>query len=260
MKWFKHDTDANQDAKLQNVLLDYGLEGYGLYWYCLELIAGKVELGSLTFQLEHDVRIVARNTGSTPARVEEILRYFIKLGLFEEREGAITCMKLARRLDQSMTSSPAMRTVIGELRARGHDGVMTSSCLSHDGVMQDKKKKEENTSSDLPPAKQEATLFSNDKAKVNPKGTRLPEGFAVPDDWIHWAVHEAKHLTKSDIAREALTFADFWIAKPGKEAFKLDWQATWRNWIRRADKEPGRNPQHRHHATDTPIKMFEGYN
>lgn len=106
MKWFKHDTDANQDAKLQNVLLDYGLEGYGLYWYCLELIAGKVEFGSLTFQLEHDVRIVARNTGSTPARVEEILRYFIKLGLLEEREGAITCMKLARRLDQSMTSNP----------------------------------------------------------------------------------------------------------------------------------------------------------
>lgn len=260
MKWFKHDTDANQDAKLQNVLLDYGLEGYGLYWYCLELIAGKVEFGSLTFQLEHDVRIIARNTGSTPARVEEILRYFIKLGLFEGREEVITCMKLARRLDQSMTSNPAMRTVIGELRARGHDGVMTSSCLSHDGVMQYKKKKEENTSSDLPPAKQEAALFSNDKAKVNPKGTRLPEGFAVPDDWIHWAVHEAKHLAKSDITREALTFADFWIAKPGKEAFKLDWQATWRNWIRRADKEPGRPPQHRHHAADTPIKMFEGYN
>ena len=30
MKWFKHDSDANLDAKLQNVLLDYGLEGYGL--------------------------------------------------------------------------------------------------------------------------------------------------------------------------------------------------------------------------------------
>lgn len=24
MRWIKHDTDANQDAKLQNVLLDYG--------------------------------------------------------------------------------------------------------------------------------------------------------------------------------------------------------------------------------------------
>ena len=41
MKWFKHEAAANMDAKLQEVLLDYGLEGYGLYWYCLELIAGK---------------------------------------------------------------------------------------------------------------------------------------------------------------------------------------------------------------------------
>ena len=64
MKWFKHEAAANMDAKLQEVLLDYGLEGYGLYWYCLELIAGKVEPGNLTFELEHDCRIIARTTGS----------------------------------------------------------------------------------------------------------------------------------------------------------------------------------------------------
>lgn len=262
MKWFKHDTDANQDAKLQNVLLDYGLEGYGLYWYCIELIAGKVEVGSLTFQLEHDARIIARNTGSTPAKVEELMRYFIKQGLFEDSEGVITCMKLARRLDKSMTSNPAMRVAIGDLRTRGHDGIMIESCLGHDGVMQDKKRKEESMCSDLPPAEQEADLPTNGKPKSNlkAKGTRLPEGFTVPDDWIQWAEHEAKHLTKTGIAREALTFVDFWIAKPGKDGVKLDWQATWRNWIRRADKEPGRNPQHRLQAADTPVKMFEGYN
>lgn len=27
-------------------------------------------------------------------------------------------------------------------------------------------------------------------------------------------------------------FSDFWIAKPGKEGVKLDWLATWRNWVR----------------------------
>ncbi len=54
MKWIKHDTDANQDNKLQNVLLDYGLEGYGLYWYCIELIGSKVDKDNITFELEHD--------------------------------------------------------------------------------------------------------------------------------------------------------------------------------------------------------------
>lgn len=99
MKWFKHDSTANMDAKLQEVLLDYGLEGYGLYWYCLELIAGKVEPGNLTFELEHDCRIIARNTGSTAQRVQEMMTRFVDLGLFENAQGTITCLKMAKVSD-----------------------------------------------------------------------------------------------------------------------------------------------------------------
>lgn len=135
MKWFKHDTDANQDAKLQNVLLDYGLEGYGLYWYCIELIAGKIDKENFTFELEHDARIIARNVGSTPQKVEEMMKYFVSQGLFENNENTITCMKLAKRLDQSMTSNPEFRSLINNLR--NHDGIMTASSNSHDSVMQD---------------------------------------------------------------------------------------------------------------------------
>ena len=132
MKWVKHDTDANQDAKLQNVLLDYGLEGYGLYWYCIELIAGKVNKDAITFELEHDARIIARNTGATTQKVEEMMRYFVKIGLFEVSQGVITCLKLAKRLDKSMTSNPEMRVIIDNLK--NHDGVMTQS----EKPMQDK--------------------------------------------------------------------------------------------------------------------------
>ena len=109
MKWFKHDTDANTDNRLQNVLLDYGLEGYGLYWYCLELIASKVDREKVTFELEHDARVIARNTGSTPQKVEEMMRYFVSIGLFENADGIISCLKMAKRLDKSMTSNTEMR-------------------------------------------------------------------------------------------------------------------------------------------------------
>lgn len=132
MKWVKHDTDANADAKLQNVLLDYGLEGYGLYWYCIELIAGKVDKDNITFELEHDARIIARNTGSTPQKVEEMMRYFVDSGLFENNHGVVTCMKIAKRLDKSMTSNPEMRAVIENLKS--HDSIMTPS----EKPMQDK--------------------------------------------------------------------------------------------------------------------------
>lgn len=134
MKWFKHDADANADAKLQNVLLDYGLEGYGLYWYCIELIAGNVDVDNLTFNLEHDARIIARNTGSTLQKVEEMMKYFVKIGLFECSENVITCFKMAKRLDKSMTSNPAMRELIHKLKSENHDGIMTES----DSIMQDK--------------------------------------------------------------------------------------------------------------------------
>lgn len=99
MKWFKHDTDANMDAKLQEILLDYGLEGYGLYWYCIELIAQGVNGDNLTFELEHDVRIIARNTGSTPQKVEQMMKSFIELGLLNAQNGHVFCLKLALRCD-----------------------------------------------------------------------------------------------------------------------------------------------------------------
>lgn len=153
MKWFKHDSNANADSKLQNVLLDYGLEGYGLYWYCIELIAGKVDADNITFSLEHDARIIARNTGSTAQKVEEMMRYFVSVGLFENSDGMITCMKMARRLDQSMTSNKAMRAIIDQIKAKempksasllshseaDHDEVM----INHDEVMKEEMRLEE---------------------------------------------------------------------------------------------------------------------
>lgn len=115
MKWIKHDTNANQDNKLQNVLLDYGLEGYGLYWYCLELIGSKVDKENITFELEHDARVIARNVGSTAQKVEEMMRYFVDQGLFQETDNIITCLAMAKRLDKSMTSNSQMREIIGSL-------------------------------------------------------------------------------------------------------------------------------------------------
>lgn len=143
MRWFKHDTDANQDARLQNVMLDYGLEGYGLYWYCIELIAGRIDKDNLTFELEHDARIIARNVGSTAQKVEEMMRYFVKLGLFEDSDGVITCMKLAKRLDTSMTGNPTMRKLIEMVKKTASNNDKDEQKHdqtehSHDSVMLDK--------------------------------------------------------------------------------------------------------------------------
>src|SRR5210317_2240756 len=126
MKWFKHDSDANDDARLLKVQIKYGMEGYGLYWYCIELIASGVNENNLTFELEHDAEIIAHNTGIHYERVQEMMQYMVKLGLFEHSTGKITCLRLAKRLDQSMTSNPYMRKIIENVR-KNHDSIMTES-------------------------------------------------------------------------------------------------------------------------------------
>ena len=63
----------------------------------------------------------------------------------------------------------------------------------------------------------------------SPRGTALPETWTLPDDWKTWAEKERPDV---DPQTAADSFRDFWIAKPGKEGRKTDWQATWRNWVR----------------------------
>ncbi len=139
MQWFKHDSNANTDDKLQNLLLDYGLEGYGLYWYCLELIVNRVDKDNINFELKHDARIIAKNTGSTVQKVEEMMRYFVTVGLFENNNGFIRCLKLLKRMDTSMTSNKFMREIITKAKNH-HDAIM----ISRDAIMQEEKRREEN--------------------------------------------------------------------------------------------------------------------
>ena len=127
MKWFKHDSDAHRDAKLRKVVMKYGMEGYGLYWHCIEMIVNNISSDNLTFELEHDSEIISHDTGIHQDRVQEMMTFMVDLGLFENSDGTITCLKIAKRLDQSMTSNTQMRKLIEEIR-ESHDTVMTESC------------------------------------------------------------------------------------------------------------------------------------
>lgn len=63
----------------------------------------------------------------------------------------------------------------------------------------------------------------------SPRATSLRADWTLPDDWKVWAEKERPDL---DALAVANVFRDHWIAKPGKDGRKLDWQATWRNWVR----------------------------
>jgi len=69
-------------------------------------------------------------------------------------------------------------------------------------------------------------------------GSRLPSEFEIPDEWLNWAL--SKGWEHSAALEEAEKFKDYWISKSGQNATKLDWFATWRNWLRN-------NQQHKIH-------------
>jgi len=139
MQWFKHDSDAATDAKIKKLLMRYGADGYAIYFHCIELIVGNISEQNITFELEHDAEIIADNlkiqgtSDTAPVdRVNQIMRYIVSLGLFEESSGHITCYKILKRLDTSMTSNSKMRSMITEAK-QNHDKVM----INHDKVMQE---------------------------------------------------------------------------------------------------------------------------
>lgn len=74
------------------------------------------------------------------------------------------------------------------------------------------------------------------------KGTRLSEDWQLPEDWKNWAIAQRPDLNVLQIAEE---FKDYWISKTGQSATKLNWCATWRNWIRRQKQfqQPVYKPQ-----------------
>jgi hypothetical protein len=51
----------------------------------------------------------------------------------------------------------------------------------------------------------------------------------LPIDWKTWAEAERPDLNAEKVSE---SFKDFWIAKPGAGGVKLNWEATWRNWVR----------------------------
>jgi hypothetical protein len=69
-------------------------------------------------------------------------------------------------------------------------------------------------------------------ADAKKRGTRLPADFRITDEMRQWAREKAPRCGASD--HEA--FVDHFTAAPGAKGVKLDWVATWRNWMRNANE------------------------
>ena len=237
MQWFKHDADASSDAKIKKLVMRYGADGYAIYFHCIELIVGNLSEQNITFELEHDAEIIADNlkiqgtSDTSPVdRVNQIMRFIVGLGLFEESNGHITCYKILKRLDSSMTSNVKMRNIITNAK-QSHDTVMINhdSVMSNpDGVMQEEnridKKRRDNNTTEKEPAKANHSKTIADK----------PESVSqeVWDEFVLLRKQKRTTVTplvikgiKLEAEKAGLSLQDALVTciERGWQGFKADW-------------------------------------
>ena len=92
------------------------------------------------------------------------------------------------------------------------------------------------TDTDTDTEKEKIDKKENVSASRQPKakGFRLSEEWELPSEWGHWALKEG--LSREEVLKQEEVFKDYWIAKPGQQGIKLNWEATWRNWIRKSQE------------------------
>ena len=78
------------------------------------------------------------------------------------------------------------------------------------------------------------------------RATRLSPDWKPSPESIQKIQSDAPHV---DARTEHATFVDYWIAQPGQKGVKTDWDATWRNWMRRKEGDWGQS-----RARDKPSK------
>jgi uncharacterized protein YdaU (DUF1376 family) len=91
--------------------------------------------------------------------------------------------------------------------------------------------------SDSPPThppmltKNQEPLTKNHSIEVAkaPKAKRLEKDLKLPKDWEDFCKTTRADLKPQEVFDQ---FKDYWVSVGGQKGTKLDWTATWRNWVR----------------------------
>lgn len=102
------------DPKMKRLIRSYGVEGYGVYNYILELIVRRLETESPMPDLEESSEDIASDFSMDTLQVERIIKDCLDYGLFEydEISGRIVAHKIYAFLDKATTRSFEIKSMI----------------------------------------------------------------------------------------------------------------------------------------------------
>ena len=239
LPWFRAYTEMIDDEKLR--LLAFEDRWHFMALLCLKGQGVLDDAGPLL------MRKVGVKMGIDTRTLEEVARRLAEVGLIErETLQPLNWDTRQMRSDTDPTATDRKRRQRAKAKAgaafEGVTDMSRGTChdVTRTEVDTDIDKEEEIVKElvvvDGGHAVDDATPSASPKQASKAKtASRLPDGWALPKAWGEWALQERPDMTTDDVRREAEVFADFWLAKAGADARKQDWQATWRNWIRRCD-------------------------
>jgi hypothetical protein len=143
----------------------------------------------------------------------------------------VMCWLIASEDDGNL---PSAKTLAFRLRMTEKQTIDCLNKLSHWLEQGDISTISERYQSDSLETERETEKEKETEKKRGTKGSRLSADWVLPKDWEDWAKQERPDLNLWSVGEQ---FRDYWSAKAGSGATKLDWQATWRNWVRNQRQE-----------------------
>jgi len=232
--WYKREPIAFLDA-----IQGLGPDLIGAYATILDLVYAR---GGET---RRDDRHLSGLMGCSMRKAQTLTDALIECGKLEFHDGFITNSRAKReaklRRDVSETRATQGRKggeKSGEVRKNNKIAEAIGSSKT-----EAEKRREEKKEKELPNGS------SKKKAK---KGSRIPENWQASEQERRYAADHG--FSAQAIALEEEKFRNYWLAKSGAGATKLDWSATWRNWVLNAQSRmprgspANRNPDPNDHS------------
>jgi uncharacterized protein YdaU (DUF1376 family) len=173
---------------------------------------------------------------------EEDLAYRRLLDMYYDTEKPIP-LDVAWVSKRIKTAPAIVRDVLNDMFKQTKDGFIHSRCdkeiAVYKGFSDAGKRgaaKRWGKGGDSPPIATPIATINQEPITINhkpivkaTKGSRLSADFVLQEDWIVFCQTERPDLNPQKVFD---SFKDYWTAKAGNQGVKLDWNATWRNWVR----------------------------
>lgn len=223
-----------------------------------------MHIASVLYSAQHltdghaPVKMLQRKTGGTP----EDVQLLVSVGLWhlsghdcdecpdpvegrvyvhnflEHNRSAADANAASERARNAAVKRHARRTATGNA-TRTADSTATRTATRNADGMPDAMHRQTDRQT-LSPTEREGAPAPTVATAPTPKqaqGHRLPEAWTPDPQVAERMAQEAPHV---DLRREHDKFTDYWNSQPGAKGRKTDWNAVWRNWIRRAAEQAPR--------------------